>query len=81
MNIGLNQAKIKVEALFQTAMSGEEVIITENEKPVLKIVRVNPSPETSDETNALERLRKIRISAAPDFSTKADLYSIETDDE
>lgn len=79
--IELNQAKITVEALFQTAMSGEEVIITQDEKPVLKLVRVNQTIQGDEDTNALERLQKIRISAAPDFSTRADLYSIGRDDD
>ena len=30
--------------------------------------------EQNSETNALAKLRKIRISAATDFSTKAELY-------
>ena len=75
--IELNQAKIKVEALFQSAMDGEEIIITQNEKPILKLVRVNSLLDDDLETNALEKLQKIRISASPDFSTKANLYSIE----
>ena len=75
--IELNQAKIKVEALFQSAIDGEEVIITQNEKPILKLVRVNSLLDDDLETNALEKLQKIRISASPDFSTKANLYSIE----
>lgn len=75
--IELNQAKIKVEALFQSAMDGEEVIITQNEKPILKLVRVNQLLDDDLETNALEKLQKIRISASPDFSTNANLYSIE----
>ena len=75
--VEINQAKTTVEALFQSAMEGEEVIITQNEKPVLKLVRVNAVTEANDETNALEKLQKIRISAAPDFSVKAGLYSID----
>lgn len=75
--IELNQAKIKVEALFQSAMDGEEIIITQNEKPILKLVRVNSLLDDDLETNALKKLQKIRISASPDFSTKANLYSIE----
>lgn len=75
--IELNQAKIKVEALFQSAIDGEEVIITQNEKPILKLVRVDSLLDDDLETNALEKLQKIRISASADFSTKANLYSIE----
>ncbi len=74
--IEMNQAKNKVEALFQSAMEGEEVIITQDEKPVLKLIRINALTEPNSETNALEKLQKIRISAAPDFSVKADLYVI-----
>lgn len=33
--------------------------------------------EKESELFVLERLRRIRISASPDFSTKADLYTIE----
>ncbi len=79
--IELNQAKIKVEVLFQSALDGEEIVITQDEKPVLKLVRVNPAISPDDETNALEKLQKIRISAAPELSTKANLYSIEEGDE
>ncbi len=75
--IELNQAKISVEKIFQSALEGEEVIITQDKKPVLKLVRVNSAQDFDSETNALEKLSKIRISASPDFSVKADLYSIE----
>lgn len=77
MAIEINQAKSKVDALFQSAMAGEEIIITQDEKPVLKLIRINTAVEVDSETNALEKLQRIRISAAPDFSVRADLYSIE----
>lgn len=38
--IDLNQAKSQAAALFQAALDGEEIIITENEQPVLKLTRV-----------------------------------------
>jgi antitoxin (DNA-binding transcriptional repressor) of toxin-antitoxin stability system len=41
MHVDLNQAKTEVAALIQTALSGEEVIITQNNEPVLKLVRIS----------------------------------------
>jgi len=79
--IELNQAKIKAEALFQSALDGEEIVITQNEKPVLKLVRVNQAIDADSETNALEKLQKIRISAALDFSTKANLFLVDEADD
>lgn len=79
--IELNQAKISVEKIFQSALEGEEVIITQDKEPILKLVRLNGAKNLDSETNALEKLSKIRISASPDFSVKADLYSVEEGDE
>lgn len=39
--IDLNQAKSQADVLFQAALSGEEIIITENEQPVLRLTRVS----------------------------------------
>lgn len=72
--IDLNQAKSTVDQVFQSALDGEDVIITEHEKPVLKITRIKSSGLGLDEPNALEKLQKIRISATSDFSAKAKLY-------
>jgi antitoxin (DNA-binding transcriptional repressor) of toxin-antitoxin stability system len=49
--IDLNEAKTRMESLIQSALDGEEVIITENNQPVLKLVRV---PE-ADAPNVLYR--------------------------
>jgi antitoxin (DNA-binding transcriptional repressor) of toxin-antitoxin stability system len=38
--IDLNKAKTQWARLIQSALSGEEVIITENDKPILRLVRV-----------------------------------------
>lgn len=72
--IDLNQAKSIVDQIFQSALDGEDVIITDHEKPVLRITRIKSSGIDLDEPNALERLQKIRISATSDFSVKAELY-------
>jgi antitoxin (DNA-binding transcriptional repressor) of toxin-antitoxin stability system len=39
--VDISQAKISPESLFQTALNGDEVVITQNNEPILKIVRVN----------------------------------------
>ena len=73
--IELNQAKTAVDEIFRSALGGEDVIITEHNEPVLKITRIESSNFGSDELNALDRLQRIRISASPDFSQTAELYS------
>ncbi len=37
--IDIDQAKIQLNSLFQAALDGDEVVITRNGQPVLKIVR------------------------------------------
>lgn len=41
--IELDKAKSQIESLIQTALDGEEVIITRNDEPVLKLVPVSKS--------------------------------------
>lgn len=41
--IELDKAKLQMEALIQTALDGEEVIITRDAEPVLKLVPVSKS--------------------------------------
>ena len=36
--IDIEQAKIQLEVLFQAALNGDEVIITQNNQPILKLV-------------------------------------------
>ena len=38
--IELEKAKAQIERLLQTALDGEEVVITQNEQPVLKLVSI-----------------------------------------
>ena len=73
--IELEQAKLSVDRLFQFAMDGEDVIITDHEKPVLRLSRIGNGSGDSEQTNALAMLRKIRISGSSDLSTTADLYA------
>lgn len=39
--IELEKAKAQIERLLQTALDGEEVVITQNEQPVLKLVSIS----------------------------------------
>ncbi|HLO87115.1 MAG TPA: type II toxin-antitoxin system prevent-host-death family antitoxin [Nostocaceae cyanobacterium] len=36
--IDIEQAKIQLESLFQAAINGDEIIITQNDQPILKLV-------------------------------------------
>ena len=45
--IDINQAKIHSERLFQAALNGDEVIITQDNQPILKLVRVVQSKKYS----------------------------------
>jgi antitoxin (DNA-binding transcriptional repressor) of toxin-antitoxin stability system len=39
--VDISQATSSAESLFQTALLGDEVVITQNNEPILKIVRLN----------------------------------------
>lgn len=41
--IELDKAKSEMESLIQTALSGEEVVITRDDEPVLKLVPIQKS--------------------------------------
>jgi antitoxin (DNA-binding transcriptional repressor) of toxin-antitoxin stability system len=40
--IDINQAQTQLESLLQSALRGDEIIITQNDQPVLKLVRLTP---------------------------------------
>lgn len=40
--IDLEKAKAQIESLIQTALAGEEVVITRNEQPILKLISISP---------------------------------------
>lgn len=39
--IDLEKAKAQIASLLQTALDGEEIVITQNEQPVLKLVPIS----------------------------------------
>ena len=38
--IELEKAKLQIDSLLQTALDGEEIVITQNEQPVLKLMPI-----------------------------------------
>jgi antitoxin (DNA-binding transcriptional repressor) of toxin-antitoxin stability system len=61
-HIELDKAKSQLDALIQTALDGEEVVITSDEEPVLRIVPVPKSTRRRKAGSA-----KGLISIADDF--------------
>ena len=62
-SIGLFEAKTHLSELISRAERGEEVIITRHNKPVAKLVPVNPSAPLDLERRrqAVEALKALRI--------------------
>lgn len=58
--IDLEQAKAEVNRLLETALEGEEVVITRDDKPVLRLVPVNGVRRYSGSAKA-------KISMSEDF--------------
>lgn len=46
-SIDLDKAKTELARLIQSALDGEEIIITEGDRPVLKIIRILNADEPS----------------------------------
>ncbi len=44
---------------------------------IIKAFEVMPEEEGQENLTVMAKLRRIRISASPDFSTKANLYNLE----
>lgn len=40
MQLDITEAKSQIESLLQSALEGEEVIITQNERPILKLIQL-----------------------------------------
>ena len=60
--IELEKAKAQIEKLLQTALDGEEVVITQNEQPVLKLVSI-ASPKSRRQSGSAKGL----ITLSDDF--------------
>ncbi len=79
--IDLEQAKISVDRVFQSALDGDDVIITESEMPILKLSRIGTLEKDEYQTNALDGLSKIRISGSGTFSVDANIFALNGKDE
>lgn len=60
--IDIDQAKIQLDSLLQAALDGDEVIITQNNQPILKLVRCFQPKKRSQSGSA-----KGLIWMSPDF--------------
>lgn len=55
-------AQTEITQLLQSALRGEEIIITRNNQPILKLIQVLPTPKQRNKGSA-----KGQIWMAPDF--------------
>jgi antitoxin (DNA-binding transcriptional repressor) of toxin-antitoxin stability system len=60
--IDIVDAKTQIESLLQSALQGEEVIITQNNQPILKLIQFVQPPKRRQRGSA-----KDKIWMAPDF--------------
>lgn len=79
--VELSKASSSAEKIFKAALEGEEIIITENQEPVLRLSRIGAPVRSNGDFNALARLRSIRIAGPPDLSITADLVAHDENDE
>ncbi|AKV69957.1 MAG: type II toxin-antitoxin system Phd/YefM family antitoxin, partial [Microcystis sp.] len=68
--IDINQAQTQLESLLQSALKGDEIIITQNDQPVLKLVRLTPPPKRRQSGSA-----KGLIWMSPDFDEPLEDFS------
>jgi antitoxin (DNA-binding transcriptional repressor) of toxin-antitoxin stability system len=62
LQFDISEAEIKIAQLFQSALNGEEIIITRDNQPVLKLAQLSPSPKKRQRGSA-----KGQIWVSPDF--------------
>ena len=65
--IDISQAKAQLDALLQTALAGDDVIITKNNQPVLKLSRVGQTVKRRQSGSA-----RGQIKMAEDFDAPLD---------
>lgn len=72
--IELDKAKAQIATLLQTALDGEEIVITQNDQPVLKLVPViaaNKSPRRSGSAKGLVSMSEDFDEPLEDFAEYA----------
>ena len=60
--VDITEAKIKIESLLQSALEGEEIVITQNERPILKLIQLAQPAKRRQRGSA-----KGQIWMSPDF--------------
>ncbi len=60
--VDITEAQAQITQLLQSALSGEEIIITRDNQPLLKLVQFSPTPKRRKRGSA-----KGQIWMAPDF--------------
>jgi antitoxin (DNA-binding transcriptional repressor) of toxin-antitoxin stability system len=60
--VDIAEAKAQIENLLQSALSGEEIIITQNQQPILKLTQFLQPPKRRQRGSA-----KGQIWISPDF--------------
>ncbi len=71
--IELDQVQTQLAQLLEQALRGEEVVITQADQPVLKLVRVKPNAPRRKRGSA-----KGQIRIAPDFDAPLDDFEAYT---
>lgn len=57
ISIDINQAKNQLSNLVETALTGEEIIITRDQHPILKLSPINPSKKRRQRGSAAGQIQ------------------------
>jgi antitoxin (DNA-binding transcriptional repressor) of toxin-antitoxin stability system len=68
--VDIIDAKIQIESLLQSALQGEEVIITQNNQPILKLIQFLQPPQRRQRGSA-----RGQIWMSPDFNEPLEDFS------
>lgn len=52
MQISIGDASVQLDELVRRAEAGEEIVLTENDRPVAKLVLARPAPSPAEELDA-----------------------------
>ncbi len=69
--ISIQEAKTHISSVFTDVLKGEEIVLTDHEKPVLKIIPLTPSPKPRLKFGSL----KDKIFISDDFNETPDEFS------
>ena len=64
--VDITEAQAQITQLLQSALSGEEIIITRDNQPILKLVQFSPTPKRRKRGSAKGQMLSFII---PAFST------------